>query len=157
MKPITHMIFAICALAGLAAAGGASPASARDHDDRWDRGYRGWGYARHDDHRRRWGNDHVTINIGAPRYRAYGYDDRWHGWYPPHHTRHVYRPVVTREVVWVNPSPVYRHYTLLSAESSAGNGRYCREYQAQGQVGSRTREVYGTACLQPDGAWEIVN
>lgn len=36
-------------------------------------------------------------------------------------------------------------------------GRYCREYQNRSTVGGRVQETYGTACMQPDGSWEIVN
>jgi 17 kDa outer membrane surface antigen len=36
-------------------------------------------------------------------------------------------------------------------------GRYCREFQHQITVGNRAQEGYGTACLQPDGAWQIVS
>lgn len=36
-------------------------------------------------------------------------------------------------------------------------GRYCREYQTTATIGGRTERVYGTACRQPDGSWQIVN
>ncbi len=35
-------------------------------------------------------------------------------------------------------------------------GRQCREFQQIITVGGRSERAYGTACLQPDGAWEIV-
>jgi len=34
---------------------------------------------------------------------------------------------------------------------------YCREYQRAVWIGGRKSEVYGTACLQPDGSWQIVD
>ena len=34
---------------------------------------------------------------------------------------------------------------------------YCREYQRAARIGGRKSEVYGTACLQPDGSWQIVD
>ncbi len=34
---------------------------------------------------------------------------------------------------------------------------YCREYQRAVWIGGRRSEVYGTACLQPDGSWQIVD
>ena len=37
------------------------------------------------------------------------------------------------------------------------SGRQCREFQQTVTVGGRTEQAYGTACLQPDGSWEIVN
>lgn len=35
-------------------------------------------------------------------------------------------------------------------------GSYCREYSQLVRIGNRMRESYGTACLQPDGSWHIV-
>ncbi|MCB9978734.1 MAG: hypothetical protein H6862_03900 [Rhodospirillales bacterium] len=48
---------------------------------------------------------------------------------------------------------------LLVAPSSAqaGQDRYCREYTRTVWIDGRARSAYGTACLQPDGAWQIVN
>lgn len=34
---------------------------------------------------------------------------------------------------------------------------YCREYTRTIYVGGKPQEGYGTACLQPDGSWQIVN
>lgn len=34
---------------------------------------------------------------------------------------------------------------------------YCREYTKQAKIGGKMQEVYGTACMQPDGSWEIVS
>jgi len=36
------------------------------------------------------------------------------------------------------------------------SGRHCREFQQKVTIGGKTEQAYGTACLQPDGAWEIV-
>ncbi len=33
---------------------------------------------------------------------------------------------------------------------------YCREYTKNVTVGRRIQEAYGTACLQPDGSWQVV-
>lgn len=40
---------------------------------------------------------------------------------------------------------------------SYGGGDYCREYTRTVTIGNRREEAYGTACLQPDGQWQIVN
>lgn len=53
------------------------------------------------------------------------------------------------------PAPV-NFYSYDNSINNAPRGRYCREYQAPVTVGSRTQESYGTACLQPDGSWEVV-
>jgi surface antigen len=39
----------------------------------------------------------------------------------------------------------------------AESGRYCREFQQRVTIGGRREEAYGTACRQPDGAWQIVD
>ncbi len=44
-----------------------------------------------------------------------------------------------------------------SAPSQAQAGDYCREYTRTVYIGNRSQEAYGTACLQPDGSWMIVN
>jgi len=36
-----------------------------------------------------------------------------------------------------------------------GSGQFCREYQTQGMIGGRLEQLYGTACLQPDGSWSF--
>lgn len=34
---------------------------------------------------------------------------------------------------------------------------YCREYTKDVVIGGVKQQSYGTACLQPDGSWQIVN
>jgi len=43
--------------------------------------------------------------------------------------------------------------TRIGASTS---GRQCREFQQTVTIGGRSEQAYGTACLQPDGAWEIM-
>ena len=42
-------------------------------------------------------------------------------------------------------------------EGTSTLGRYCREFQQAVTIGGHTEQAYGTACQQPDGAWEIVS
>jgi len=42
-------------------------------------------------------------------------------------------------------------------EGTTSAGRYCREFQQTVTIGGRTEQAYGTACKQPDGAWELVS
>ncbi len=42
-------------------------------------------------------------------------------------------------------------------EGTSTAGRYCREFQQSVTIGGRTEQSYGTACMQPDGSWEIVS
>lgn len=44
--------------------------------------------------------------------------------------------------------------TFVSGEAEARDN-YCREYTKSIRVGGKTVQGYGTACRQPDGAWEI--
>jgi hypothetical protein len=37
------------------------------------------------------------------------------------------------------------------------DGEYCREFLQTVTIGGREEEAYGTACLKPDGAWEVVS
>lgn len=47
--------------------------------------------------------------------------------------------------------------TPASAPYTASNGQTCREYQTTVTVGGQPQDTRGTACLQPDGTWRIVN
>jgi hypothetical protein len=46
------------------------------------------------------------------------------------------------------PPPI----TYIDGES----GAYCREYSETVRIGDHVQESYGTACLQPDGSWHVV-
>jgi hypothetical protein len=41
-------------------------------------------------------------------------------------------------------------------EGTSTTGRTCREFQQTVTIGGKTEQAYGTACLQADGAWEVV-
>lgn len=41
--------------------------------------------------------------------------------------------------------------------SGAATGPDCREYQTQTMIDGQPQPSRGTACLQPDGTWRIVN
>lgn len=41
-------------------------------------------------------------------------------------------------------------------EGNSSLDRYCREFQQTVTIGGKTEEAYGTACRQPDGAWEVI-
>ncbi len=60
-------------------------------------------------------------------------------------------------VTWQNPNTDAYYTTTATNTYEQPNGRYCREYQTTATVGGRVQNMYGTACRQPDGAWEIVN
>lgn len=41
-------------------------------------------------------------------------------------------------------------------EGHTDTGRYCREFLQEVTIGGKTEQAYGTACQQPDGAWEVI-
>jgi len=45
---------------------------------------------------------------------------------------------------------------MTTRVGASTSGRQCREFQQTVTIGGRSEQAYGTACLQPDGAWEIV-
>ncbi|MFN4283873.1 MAG: RT0821/Lpp0805 family surface protein [Alphaproteobacteria bacterium] len=61
-----------------------------------------------------------------------------------------------RTIVWNNPQSGGR-YQLTPLRAYQDGGRYCREYTSTASVGGQRQQVYGTACRQPDGSWQIVS
>ncbi|MDZ7712341.1 MAG: RT0821/Lpp0805 family surface protein [Rhodovibrio sp.] len=60
-------------------------------------------------------------------------------------------------VAWRNPDTGADYRTTPRRTYQTDGGRTCREYTTSATVGGRQQQVYGTACRQPDGSWEIVN
>ena len=62
-----------------------------------------------------------------------------------------------RRVAWYNPErdAAFRVIPLRAYEVESG--RYCREYAARAWIAGRSEQIYGTACRQPDGSWEVLN
>ncbi|MBK1667759.1 hypothetical protein CKO28_06895 [Rhodovibrio sodomensis] len=57
---------------------------------------------------------------------------------------------------WRNPDSGNRGTVTPTRTYRAGDGRYCREFQQTVIIGREAERVYGTACRQPDGSWQIV-
>ncbi|MBM3535902.1 MAG: hypothetical protein FJX60_23060 [Alphaproteobacteria bacterium] len=83
--------------------------------------------------------------------------------YYPHYPRYYFapRPVYyTPRPVYYTPPPIV--YTappvgVVIREGRDSSGNYCREYQSTASIDGRPVPTYGTACLRPDGSWQIVN
>ena len=105
----------------------------RDHGRHYGRHYR------HDHDRYRGG---VYFNFGPPRPRYY---------YPERRVVVIERPVVVERPVIVQAPPG----VTLGGEIADGSGRYCREYQTTGRIAGRVEQLWGVACLQPDGSWDM--
>ena len=86
-----------------------------------------------------------------------------------HRVYHVpsYVPARRSTVVYQNVTVVpritpvsYDPSPLLAKPASSSylsrSGQTCREYQSDVTIGNRIQSSYGTACLQSDGAWRIV-
>jgi surface antigen len=67
----------------------------------------------------------------------------------------AYGPV-GQPVGWA--SPTYgTQYQVTPVRQFAVNGTTCRDYTANAAIDGRWQQVRGTACLQPDGSWRMVN
>lgn len=57
---------------------------------------------------------------------------------------------------WVNPDTGYE-YVITPTNTYDSSAGPCREYTMDAIIGGRVEQVYGTACRQPDGSWQVVN
>lgn len=59
-------------------------------------------------------------------------------------------------ITWNNPDTETSYEVSPKKSYERDDGRYCREFISAAVVAGREQQVYGTACWQPDGSWEIV-
>ena len=88
-----------------------------------------------------------------------------------HHVRHVAyappRPPVYMPPPAYAPPPAYpapydQSYQAPYQPSPYGapwqySQAYCRQYSGSLNIDGRSQPSYGTACLQPDGTWRVIN
>ena len=80
---------------------------------------------------------------------------------PPRYYRERRIVVIERPVVVERPVIVERRRSVLPQEAELGrevadrSGRHCREYQTTGRIAGRIEQLWGVACLNPDGSWEL--
>ncbi len=60
-----------------------------------------------------------------------------------------------RTIVWNNPANNTQYEVTPTRTVQVADNRYCREYTATAVVAGKPQQVYGRACRQPDGSWEI--
>lgn len=60
-----------------------------------------------------------------------------------------------RSTSWRNPGSGIQYTVTPQRTYQRTAQRYCREYTLEAQVGGRYQQVYGTACRQPDGSWQV--
>ena len=100
----------------------------------------------------------------GPAYAYPHYRHHHRHWAPAYSYRYYAPPPVYYAApppVMYMPPPVAYAPPLAAQPASpvyqAPNGQYCREYQTTVYVAGRPQPSYGTACLQPDGVWRVVN
>jgi len=96
----------------------------------------------------------VGIGVGIPLYPP--------AYYPPPYYPYYYPPPVVYApppppVVYAPPPEPSVVANPASAPYTAPNGQTCREYQSTAIVNGVQQPTHGTACLQADGSWRIVN
>lgn len=104
----------------------------------------------------------VSVDVGiGPRFGPHYYAPRYYA--PHYYAPHYYIPppvyYYPPPVVYAPPPPVV--YTpppvVVQSPPAAAAGAQCREYHGNATIDRRAQPFYGTACLQPDGKWHIVN
>ncbi len=55
------------------------------------------------------------------------------------------------------PTPVYAPPPVAQPAPPPAQTGYCREYHGDATIDGKSQPFFGTACLQPDGKWHIVN
>ncbi len=98
----------------------------------------------------------LGIGIGVPMFGpAYGAPAYYPpAYYPP---PYAYAPVYAPPPVYVPPPSAYYAPPQSYAPAPAQTTSQCREYNATTMIGGTPQQTVGTACLQPDGTWRIVN
>lgn len=112
-----------------------------DHDD----------WHRHSDWRR--GRYYNPGYAPYPGYRSYIVTPPPVVYAPPPQTT-VVVPAAPPTIIFDDPSMVA---SQVSPTYTNDEGQLCREYQATAHIGRKTKPIYGTACLQPDGTWRVVD
>lgn len=69
--------------------------------------------------------------------------------------RVAYALEANRPVQWTNPHTGYE-YQVEPTRTVLQEGRECRQFRMLAEVDGNPEELYGTACRQPDGAWEVL-
>ena len=87
----------------------------------------------------------IGIPLFGPAYPAPAY-------YPPvyYAPPYAYAPVYA-------PPPAYYAPPQQAYAPAPSSASQCREYNSTTVIGGVPQQMVGTACLQPDGSWRIIN
>lgn len=58
---------------------------------------------------------------------------------------------------WVNPDSQVQYAITPTRTYVAQSGQQCREFTQKAWIGGKQESIYGTACRQSDGSWQVVN
>jgi hypothetical protein len=97
-----------------------------------------------------WAGGSVSFSLGVPIFAG-----------PPV----VYGPPVYGPPVGYAPPPAYYYpepagsqsTTVMPQGGSAYSTQTCKEYQTITTIDGAPQQSHGTACLQPDGTWRLMN
>lgn len=62
-----------------------------------------------------------------------------------------------RQVAWADPNGGARYQVTPDTPYRNTQGQYCRKYLTNAIIDGQNRQIHGTACRQPNGAWQMVN
>ena len=111
--------------------------------------YHGYGHHHRDDDAYKWlAFTAITVALinNLSEYQQRAYEDA--------QIRATAAPI--GETIHWNNAGAYGTVTPTREGTSSFN-RYCREFQKTVTIGGQTEQAYGTACMQPDGAWEVIS
>lgn len=91
----------------------------------------------------------IGAAVGAEIGRQMDEADRRHAAYALEHNP------TNQPARWVNPDTGYE-YTFTPTRTYQGGQGPCREFVMNALIGGQPEQVYGTACRQPDGSWQIL-
>ncbi|MBX6324275.1 MAG: hypothetical protein IRY94_20875, partial [Rhodospirillaceae bacterium] len=100
------------------------------------------------------------IGIGVPLFGWYHHAPPPVYYVPP---PVYYVPPPPPPRIYYTPPPAYAPPPLpadaqpVSPAYQGPGGQTCREYSTTVYIGGRPQVSYGTACLQPDGSWRLVD
>lgn len=64
---------------------------------------------------------------------------------------------VGQPAYWHNARTGANYRIVPTKNVRVGGNEYCREYRSTADIAGKKQQIYGTACRQPDGTWEVVN
>lgn len=64
---------------------------------------------------------------------------------------------IGKPAYWRNQNTGADYEVVPTRNVTVSGNNYCREYRTIAYIGGKKREVYGTACRQPDGSWQAVS